>query len=121
MRQAFGREEHIRKREDFQRAYAKGARLQGRHMTVFLFPTDLPVARLGIAATRKIGNAITRNLAKRLIREIFRRNKPAAGTDLVVIPRASMAGMPLAQIEADYRTVLARRRPARPRSEPLSR
>jgi ribonuclease P protein component len=111
-RQTFRRDEHIRRRRDFQRVYATGARLHGRHMTVFLLPTDLPVARLGIAATRKIGGSVTRNLAKRLIREVFRRNKPAPGTDLVVIPRASLAASPIARIEADYRTTLARHRPA---------
>lgn len=113
MRQAFGRDEHIRRRGDFQRVYSKGARLHGRHMTVFLLHTDLPVARLGIAATRKIGGAVTRNLAKRLIREVFRRNKPGPGTDLVVVPKTSFVGIPIDRIEADYLAALARRRPAR--------
>jgi ribonuclease P protein component len=113
MRQTFGRDEHIRRRGDFQRVYDRGARVRGRHMTLFLLPTALPVARLGIAATRKIGGSVTRNLAKRLIREVFRRNKPVPGTDLVVIPRASATTAEFESLEADYRGALARRPAAR--------
>lgn len=113
MRQTMSRAEHIRRRADFQRAYQQGARLQGRYMTIFLLPTELPVARLGIAATRKLGGSVKRNLAKRLVRELFRRYKPALGTDVVVIPRPNLAEAPFSSLEADYRTTLTRRRPAR--------
>lgn len=112
-RQSFRRDEHIRRRGDFRRVYGAGARLHGRHMTVFVLPTERSLARLGIAATRKIGGAVQRNLAKRLIREVFRRNKPAPGTDLVIVPRASLVRTPVPVIEADYRAALARHPTAR--------
>jgi ribonuclease P protein component len=111
MRHMFRRDEHIRRRGDFQRVYERGARVQARHMTVFLLSTELPVARLGIAATKKIGGSVKRNLAKRLIREIFRHNKPSRGTDIVVIPRPHLPKIPLTALEADYQSALARQRP----------
>jgi ribonuclease P protein component len=54
---------------------------------------DAP-ARLGITVTRKFGNAVHRNLAKRLIREAFRRSPELfpGGTDVVVIPKTSAVG-----------------------------
>lgn len=103
------RAEHICRRADFERVYRLGARLQGRYMTIFLLPTELPVARLGIAATRKVGGSVTRNLAKRLIREVFRRQKPAPGTDVVVIPRSNIVQAPFSGLEADYRQTVGRR------------
>ena len=50
-------------------------------------------ARLGITASRKVGNAVVRNRVKRRIREWFRRGGQAqlAGLDVVVIARASAA------------------------------
>jgi len=108
-RQTMSRAEHICRRADFERVYHKGVRLQGRYMTIFLLSTELPVARLGIAATRKIGGSVKRNLSKRLIREVFRRYKPAAGTDVVVIPRPNVARALFSSLEADYRQTLARR------------
>ncbi len=113
MRQVFSRDEHIRRRGDFQSVYSKGARIQGRHMTIIFLPTQLPVARLGIAATRKVGGSVQRNRAKRLVRELFRRHKPAPGTDVVVIPRPSLVEASLAGLEVDYRAILGRRRPLR--------
>ena len=64
--------------------------------------------RLGIAATRKLGGAVERNRAKRLIREVFRRNKVAPGFDVVVVPRRELLDASLASIEADYRRQIVR-------------
>lgn len=115
-RQTLSRDEHIRRRGDFQRIYQQGARVQGRYMTIFLLRTERPVARLGISATRKFGGSVQRNLAKRLIREVFRRHKPAAGTDVVIIPRPNLAEAPFSSLEADYQQTLGRRRAPRGRA-----
>ena len=50
-------------------------------------------ARLGITASRKVGNAVVRNRVKRRIREWFRRGGQAQlwGLDVVVIARTSAA------------------------------
>ena len=46
-------------------------------------------ARLGVTATRKLGNAVRRNRAKRLVREAFRavRHQLPQGFDYVVVAR----------------------------------
>jgi ribonuclease P protein component len=74
---------------------------------VFLLPTSLDFARLGIAATRKLGGAVARNRAKRLIREAFRRNKTAGGLDIVVVPKRELLDAGLTAVEADYCRSLA--------------
>ena len=99
---AFGPAEHIRRRSDFKRVYDQGVRIRGRYATVFLLPTSLDFARLGIAATKKLGGAVDRNRAKRLTREVFRRNKIAKGFDIVVVPRRELLDASLTAFEADY-------------------
>ncbi len=101
--------ERIRRRPEFERVYDEGARISGRFMTVFLLATERPGPRLGIAATRKMGNAVERNRAKRLAREIFRRHKLTAGYDIVIVPRREMLDAPFASLEADYDRALERR------------
>ena len=107
---SFGpRDERIRRRADFQQLYEHGARVHSRYSTLFILPNKLDVARLGIAATRKIGGAVRRNRAKRLIREVFRRNRIAAGFDIVVVAKRELLDATLTVLEVDYRNILGRR------------
>ena len=82
--------------------------MSGRLGTFFLLSTGQPVGRLGIAATRKFGPAVSRNRAKRLIRDVFRRNKIAPGFDLVVVPKRALLEAGLSAIEAEYCRLLGR-------------
>jgi ribonuclease P protein component len=102
-------DERIRRRAEYRKIYQEGARFHARLMTLFILPNHQHGPRLGVAATRKLGSAVRRNRAKRLVREIFRRNKPAAGYDIVVVPRPEMLSAGFADLEADYCSALRRR------------
>jgi ribonuclease P protein component len=60
-----------------------------------------------------MGIAVERNRAKRLVRELFRHNKPSAAIDVVVVPRREMLDAPFDRIEAEFRQLLARRASAK--------
>lgn len=86
--------------------HEQGIRTSGRFMTVLFLPNGLPHDRLGVIASRRIGNAVRRNKAKRLIREIFRLNKQRpAGWDLVVIPKPELPDADFTALEADFRSI----------------
>lgn|SRR5262245_30356771 len=104
--------DRIRRRPDFERVYVEGARISGRFMTVFVLRTGLARTRLGVAATRKLGGAVIRNRAKRLARELFRRQKIAGGYDIVIVPRRELLDAPFPALQADYQAVLNRRESA---------
>ena len=106
--QALSAVERIRQRPEFERVYKSGAKAHGRYMTVFVLPNGGVWARLGVAATRKIGSSVDRSRAKRLAREIFRRHKTADALDIVVVPRRDMLVAPFKSLEADYTTALRR-------------
>jgi ribonuclease P protein component len=113
----FRADEHIRTREDFERLYDGGRRLSGRLMTMFVGANGRAMARLGIAATRKMGSAVVRNRAKRLVRELFRHNKPSGGFDVVIVARREMLDASYDTLEAEFRALLDRRHePQRPRA-----
>ena len=108
---------HIRRRPEFQQVYDTGTRLHGRLMTVFVLPRSDGRTRLGIAATKKLGGAVVRNRAKRLVREVFRQHVNPKGLDIVVVPRPALLDAPFAAIESDYANCVDRRvRRARPPS-----
>jgi ribonuclease P protein component len=101
--------QRIRRHSDFREVYASGIRVPGRYYTLFSKPNGLPVGRLGIAATKRLGGAVTRNRAKRLIREVFRRNDIAPGFDIVVVPRRELLAASLSTLEAEYCNSVTRR------------
>jgi ribonuclease P protein component len=106
--------ERVRRRPEFERAYAAGRRLHGRYLTLFVVPNGLAYSRLGVAATRKLGSAVQRNRAKRLAREIFRRNKLTSGLDIIVVARREMLDASFSTLEADYLAALRKHDPRQP-------
>lgn len=110
MTERFRGHQRVKRRTDYQRIYDRGRRAHGRYLTMFALRREGQPARLGIAAGRKLGSAVERNRAKRLIREIFRRNPAPPGFDVVVIPRRTLLDAPYSRLEAEYVATLERLR-----------
>jgi ribonuclease P protein component len=104
----FQKDRRLRRRTEFQRVFDTGQRVRGRFFTVLVASRPAGGPRLGIVASKKLGNAVHRNRAKRLIRNIFRHSDSAAAIDVVVIPRTDLFTATYGAIEEDYRTVLRR-------------
>jgi ribonuclease P protein component len=116
MSQRLRPEDRIRRRADFLRIQKAGTRTHGRFLTLIGLPNGLQALRLGVSASKRLGGAAVRNRAKRLIRELFRRNRPdGAGLDLVVVPKAELLDATFDALEQDFRATLLRlQRHARP-------
>lgn len=110
LREKFSRDDRLRKRREFEECYAAGVRVSGRHLQLFLLPPG-PNPRLGISVPRRVGEAVQRNLLRRRVRELFRRNRELFGTaggNLVVNVRPSAAGATFAELAEDYRSSLSK-------------
>lgn len=80
----------VRSRLDFAAVYERGVRISDGCFTLIALPNDRPTSRLGLAVSKRCGNAVQRNRLKRRLREVFRQSLAdlPTGLDFVVQPRA---------------------------------
>ena len=107
----FTKASRVRRRGEFTRVFDLALRAHGRYFTVLMAPNTAGTTRLGIVASRKLGDAVRRNRAKRLIREVFRQTPPLPawqGVDLVVIPRRELFDAAYSSLQSDFRAVVKR-------------
>ena len=117
LRLRFARAARIKQGRDFARM-----RQAGERMVVGCLIANwqrLPVgsgSRLGVITAGRIGGAVVRNRARRLLRESFRvhQHDLAAPVDLVLVARPSIVGKRYVDVEKDFLTTLRRARLLKP-------
>lgn len=99
---SFPKTERLRKRPQFLSVARRGKRHHDKLFVLIWAPGPHPWTRLGITASKRVGNAVARNRAKRLIREAFRRNKWTfpGGTDVVIIAKPKLVNATFTELEA---------------------
>lgn len=103
------RQLRLRSPIDFERARSRGKSWTSNLVVAVVLPNDRGVNRYGFAVGRRVGKAVTRNRAKRLMREAVRDLHPRLlqGYDIVFIARNRVGlATPLSAIEAAIERVL---------------
>ncbi len=79
----------ITRNNDFHRAYGRGQSFVGSLLVSYVRRNRLPFTRIGITTSKKVGGAVQRNRARRVIRESYRLLSPGVkpGYDLVFVSR----------------------------------
>ena len=74
---------------EFTRAYTRGKSFVHPHVVLYVNRNRLGHTRVGITASKKVGNAVTRNRARRVIRAALQQTLPpdVGGYDLVFVAR----------------------------------
>ena len=100
----------LRRPEDFRRVRSEGQSWAHPLLILWGAPNALDVTRVGISASRRVGNAVQRNRARRLLREAMRPlyASVASGWDIVLIARSDLLTRKATQVEAALRLVLER-------------
>ncbi len=108
-RLGLGRAMRIKQNRDFARLRREGQRLANGCLVANW--QRLPAnahSRLGVITSGKIGNAVVRNRARRLLREVFRvhQHELAQPVDLVLVARQSLVAKGFGGVEKDFLTTL---------------
>ena len=110
-RQRLGRASRLAQSRDFARVRQQGERLaQGCLIANWNKLPDGASPKLGVVTSKKIGGAVERSRARRLLRETFRQHQHelAQPVELVLVARNSIAGKKLADVEKDFLVALNR-------------
>lgn len=105
------RSSRLAQNRDFARVRQNGERLAQGCLIANWFrlpPGTSP--RLGVVTSKKIGGAVARTRARRLLRESFRQHQHefSQPVELVLVARNSIAGKSFGEVEKDFLTALAR-------------
>jgi len=105
------RSARLRQQRDFMRVRQQGQRLAlGCLVANWHALPEGAAPRLGVVTSRKIGGAVTRSRARRLLRESFRQhqNELAQPVELVLVARNSIVGKSFSSVEKDFLAALRR-------------
>lgn len=105
----FRREQRLLRRADFERVFEQGRRVYARGLVLHWMESPAGRARLGLVTSRRFGNAVRRNRARRLLREAFRLDQHGIPPlDLVVLPQPGAFPDELEGVRGALREALAR-------------
>jgi ribonuclease P protein component len=102
--------ERLQHASDFQRVFKYGTKRVAPLFVLYMLPGLRPWSRLGIAVSKRVGNAVVRNRVKRRIRELFRQHKSQLTLpyDVVFVARRRAAGASLGEYTQQFLALLHR-------------
>lgn len=107
----FTARQRVKKRSDFRRIQEAGRRVVSTSFIFLLLHSKgANGPRIGITASRRVGNAPERNRAKRLVREAFRATRAVwpAAADVVIIVRQNLGQRKLEDVVSEWQAAQGR-------------
>lgn len=91
----------LRRKQDFKAIYNKGKSIGERYVVLFCKKNNLTYNRTAFLASKKVGNSVLRNRARRLMKESYRELEEnlESGYDLIWIARNTICNLKCADVK----------------------
>ena len=98
--QRYSARDRLKKRNEYRQVQLTGRRIHTPNFLIVVKPNTSDTTRLGITVTTKVGNAVQRNRIKRVVRDVFRRNRQLfpASHDVVFIAKRGIGELSYASV-----------------------
>ncbi len=96
----------IGKRKDFKRVYSRGKCNFSSNLVVYFWRGYLRQARLGISVSKKVGCAVKRNRARRLIKEAWRNLSVNFWGDFIIVAKPSILKLKMQDVKKEISDIL---------------
>lgn len=100
----------LTRNSEFSRVYARGKAYVHPHVVLYVCKNRVRRTRVGLTATKKVGNAVRRNRARRVLRAALAQVLPAqaGGVDIVLVARAATPAQKSTRLAATLRKLCAK-------------
>jgi ribonuclease P protein component len=100
----------LRRKSDFALIYKKGKSVPEKYIVFFVRKNELSYNRTAFLASKKVGNSVTRNRARRLMKESYRELKEnlAIGYDIIFIARNTICNSKCADVKKSMEAAVKR-------------
>ncbi len=104
------KKEVLRRKDDFTAIYRNGRSVGEKYIVFFYRKNDLSYNRTAFLASKKVGNSVERNRARRLMKENYRvlKGEIREGYDLIFIARNTINGKKAFDVEKSMKRALHR-------------
>jgi ribonuclease P protein component len=94
--------ESLKKNKDFQVVYRNGKSYANKYLVMYVMENGLERNRIGISASKKVGNSVVRHHLARLIRENYRllEENFQCGYDVIIVVRVSAKEITFADMKS---------------------
>lgn len=98
----------LRRKDDFASIYKRGKSIGERYIVLFYKKNGLSYNRIAFLASKKVGNSVRRNRARRLMKESYRflKDDIRQGYDLILIARNTINGQKLQGVQKSMKYAL---------------
>ena len=100
----------LNKNKDFTRVYGRGKSYVHPHLVLYVVKNRLGHTRVGLTATKKIGGAVQRNRARRVLRAALAEHLPReiGGYDIILVARGATPHLKSTQVSRSLAALLRR-------------